>query len=82
MRITLKVSTNEKKGGLEVVAFDRSPFKLYTLRFLNKSALVSSSERPKTTQRTLFLSFEVNNANTCHIINLIETTVLPILPDN
>jgi hypothetical protein len=33
----LKVLTNEKRGGLKVVAFDRSPFKLFTLRFLNKS---------------------------------------------
>jgi hypothetical protein len=25
--VVLKVSTNEKRGGLKVVAFDRSPFK-------------------------------------------------------
>jgi hypothetical protein len=56
----LKVLTNEKKGGLEVVAFDRSPFKLFTLRFSDKSVQAPSSERPKTTQRTLFLSFEIN----------------------
>jgi hypothetical protein len=55
-----KVVTNEKKGGLEVVAFDRSPFKLFTLRFSNKLVQAPSSERPKTTQRTLFLSFEIN----------------------
>jgi hypothetical protein len=29
---SLKVLTNEKRGGLKV-AFDRSPFKLFTLRF-------------------------------------------------
>jgi hypothetical protein len=52
--------TNEKKGGLEVVAFDRSPFKLFTQRFSNELVQVPSSERPKTTQRTLFLSFEVS----------------------
>jgi hypothetical protein len=57
----LKVLTNEKKGGLEVVAFDRSPFKLFRLRFSDKSVQAPSSERPKTTQRTLFLSFEINN---------------------
>jgi hypothetical protein len=33
----LKVLTNEKRGGLKVVAFDRFPFKLFTLRFSNKS---------------------------------------------
>jgi hypothetical protein len=57
----LKVLTNEKRGGLKVVAFDRFPFKLFTRRFSNKSVQAPSSERPKTTQRTLFLSFEINN---------------------
>jgi hypothetical protein len=33
----LKVLTNEKRGGLKVVVFDRSLFKLFTLRFSNKS---------------------------------------------
>ncbi len=33
----LKVLTNEKRGGFKGVAFDRSPFKLFTLRFSNKS---------------------------------------------
>jgi hypothetical protein len=56
-----KVLTNEKRGGLKVIAFDRSPFKLFTLRVSNKSVKVPASERPKTTQRNLFLSFEVNN---------------------
>jgi hypothetical protein len=28
-----KVLTNEKRGGLKVGAFDRSPFKLFSLRF-------------------------------------------------
>jgi hypothetical protein len=32
-QINLKVLTNEKRGGLKVVAFDKSPFKLFTLRF-------------------------------------------------
>jgi hypothetical protein len=45
----------------KVVAFDRSPFKLFTLRFSNKSVQAPSCERPKTTQRNLFLSFESNN---------------------
>jgi hypothetical protein len=60
-KIGLKVLTNEKKGGLEVVAFDRSLFKLFTLRLSDKLVQAPSSERPKTTQRTLFLSFEINN---------------------
>ncbi len=57
----LKVLSNEKRGNLKVVAFDRSPFKLFTLRFSNKSMQAPSCERPRTDQRTLFLSFESNN---------------------
>jgi hypothetical protein len=45
--------------GLKVIAFDRSPFKLFTLRFTNKSVKAPSSERPKTSQRTMFLSIIV-----------------------
>jgi hypothetical protein len=30
-----KVLTNEKRGGLSVVSFDRSPFKLFSLKFSN-----------------------------------------------
>jgi hypothetical protein len=41
-----------------VVAFDRSHFKLFSLRFSNKSVQAPSCERHKTTQRNLFLSFE------------------------
>ncbi len=52
----IKCIDNEKKGGLEVVAFDRSPFNLFS----EKSVQAPSSERPKTIQRTLFLSFEIN----------------------
>ncbi len=57
----LKVLTNEKRGGLKVVAFDRSPFKLFTLRFSSKSVQAPSCERPRTAPRTLFLSFANNN---------------------
>jgi hypothetical protein len=57
----LKVLTNEKRGGLKVVAFDRSSFKLFTLRFSNKSVQAPSCERPRTAPRTLFLSFANNN---------------------
>ncbi len=53
--------TNEKSGGLKVVEFDRSLFKLFTLRFSNKSVQAPSCGRPRTAQRTVFLSFEINN---------------------
>ncbi len=82
---TLKVLTNEKRGGLKVVAFDRSPLKIFSLRFSTKSVQAPSCERPKTTQRTLFLSFANNNCfplavlcrsfmkksgkPTCHVVN-------------
>ena len=57
----LKVLSNGKRGGLKVVAFDKTPFKLFTLRLSTKSVQAPSCKRPKTTQRTLFLSFEINN---------------------
>ncbi len=57
----LKVSTNEKIGGLKVVAFHRSLFKLFSLRFSKKSAQAPSCRRYKTTQRALFMSFAFNN---------------------
>ncbi len=57
----LKVLTNEKRGGLTMISFDRSPFKLFSLWFSNKSMQAPSSERPKTTLRTLFLWFAINN---------------------
>jgi hypothetical protein len=58
---SLKILTNEKRGGLKVVTFDRSPFKVFSLRFSKKSVQAPSCKRTKTTQRTLFLSFEMNN---------------------
>jgi hypothetical protein len=50
-----------KEGGLKVVAFGRSLFQLFTLRFSNKSVQAPSCERPKTASRTLFLLFANNN---------------------
>ncbi len=44
-----------------MVAFDKFLFKLFTLRFSNKLVRAPSCKRPKTTQRTLFLSFETKN---------------------
>jgi hypothetical protein len=43
------------------VALERSPFQVFSLRFSKKSAQAPSCKRPKTTQRTLFLSFEIKN---------------------
>jgi hypothetical protein len=57
----LKVLINENRGGLKVASFDRSPFKLFTLRFSNKSVQAPSCERPKTAPRTLFLLFANKN---------------------
>jgi hypothetical protein len=45
LQVPLKVLSNEKRGDLKVVAFDRSPFKLFMLRFSNKSMQASSCER-------------------------------------
>ena len=52
---------NEKRGGLKVATFGRSPFKLFSLKFSAKSVQALSCERLKTTQRTLFLLFANNN---------------------
>ncbi len=57
----LKVLTNDKRGGLKVVPFDKSPFKQFTLRFSNKLVQAPFCKRPKITQRTLFLPFKINN---------------------
>ncbi len=45
---SLKVLTNEKRGGLAVVTFDRYRFKLFSRKFSNKFVLAPSCERPKT----------------------------------
>jgi hypothetical protein len=55
--VPLKVLTNEKRGGLAVVPFDRSRFKLFSRKFSNKSVQAPSCERHKTAPRTLFLLF-------------------------
>jgi hypothetical protein len=53
----LKVLINEKRGGLSVVSFEKSPFKLFSLKFSNKLVQAPSCERHKTAPRTLFLLF-------------------------
>ncbi len=53
----LKVLTNEKRGGLKVISFDRSPFKLISQKFSKESVQAPSCERHK----TLFLLFAHNN---------------------
>ena len=59
--LQLKVLTNEKRGGLRVISFDRSPFKLILRKFSEESVQAPSCERHKTTQRTMFLLFANNN---------------------
>ncbi len=56
----LKVLTNEKRGGLRVISFDRSPFKLISRKFSKEYVQALSCERHKTTQQTLFLLFANN----------------------
>jgi hypothetical protein len=48
----LKVFTNEKRGGLRVISFDRPPFKLLSRKFSKESVQAPSYERHKTTQQT------------------------------
>ncbi len=56
------INTERKQaGGLNLVSFHRSRWKLFTLKFSKESVLTPYCERPKTAQRTLFLSFEINN---------------------
>ncbi len=57
----LKVLTNEKRGGLRVISFDRSPFKLISRKFSEESVQAPLCERHKTTQRTLFILFANKN---------------------
>ncbi len=53
----LKVLTNEKRGGLSVVSFERSPYKPFSLKFSNILVQAPSCERHKIAPRTLFLLF-------------------------
>jgi hypothetical protein len=50
----LKELTNENRGGLNLVSFDWSPFKIFSLGFSKESVQTQSCQRPKTVQRTLF----------------------------
>jgi hypothetical protein len=61
LKMHFKVLTNEKRGGLKVVSFNRSPFQIFSLWFSNKSVRAPSCERPKTALLTLFLLFANNN---------------------
>ncbi len=58
---SLKLLTNEKRGGLRVILFDRSPFELFSRKFSKESVQAPSCERPRTALRTLFVSFAINN---------------------
>jgi hypothetical protein len=61
--VPLKVSTNEKRDGLNFVSIERSRFKLFTLKFstTKNQCRPPSCERAKTTRRRVFLLFENNN---------------------
>jgi hypothetical protein len=59
--VILKVLTNEKRGLLRVISFDRSPFKLFSRKFSKESVQAPSCERHKTTQRTLCKQFFIPN---------------------
>jgi hypothetical protein len=50
--VRLKVFTNEKRGGVRVISFNRPPFKLLSRKFSKESVQAPSCERHKTTQRT------------------------------
>ncbi len=71
--LPLKVLTNEKRGVLGVVLFERSRFNLFSRKFSNKFVLAPSFERTKTTLRTLFLSFESNNCFPITVYVVSET---------
>ncbi len=60
-KTSLKLLTNEKRGGLRVILFYRSPFKLFSRKFSKESVQAPSFERPRTAPRTLFVSFAINN---------------------
>jgi hypothetical protein len=47
-----------RKSWVKVVAFDRSPCKLFSLRFSKKLVQAPSGGRPKTTQRTRLEAIE------------------------
>ncbi len=55
-----KELANEKRGGLKVVSFDRSQFKLFTMKF-SKNSVQTPCERSKTAQGSLFMSFKIKN---------------------
>ncbi len=83
---TLKVLNNEKRGGLEVVSLERSPFKVFSLRISNKSVrgLQLLSELCFCHLKSIIVCKQPHSVglrHTFHIIHLIETTVLSILPD-
>ncbi len=68
----LKVLTNEKRGGLAVVPFDRSRFKLFSRKFSNKlfpnNAIVSGFD-------TLFTSYNYLKQRYCTSSPIFQMTV-------
>jgi hypothetical protein len=78
----LKVLTNEKRGGLKVVSFNRPPFKLFTLRFSNKSVQAHPATGLTLLREpcfyylpTIIVSQYRHRVETSHIIHLFAKTV-------
>jgi hypothetical protein len=59
-KVTLKVLTNDKRGGVRVTSFDRPPFKLLSRKFSKDSVQAPSCERHKTLSEHLILLFAIN----------------------
>jgi hypothetical protein len=57
---SLKVFSNEKRGGLRVISFDRPPFKLLSRKFSKDSVQAPSCERHKPLSEHLFILFANN----------------------
>jgi hypothetical protein len=76
----LKVLTNEKRGGLKVVAFDRSPLQLFTLRFSNKSVQADASMKQSERKRPLCIWTSPDFFIPCFrfwmIFSILNSTVL------
>jgi hypothetical protein len=78
------VLTNEKIGVLKVVAFDGSPFKLFSLRFSTKFVQAPSCERPKTTLSLIISNQELfpNSGIASELFEKIRETCMQVVDSN
>ncbi len=70
-----------------MVAFDRSPFKLFSLRFSTNSVQAQSCERPKITRRTLSLIISnqelfLNSGIASELYEKIRETCMHVVDSN